>query len=462
MGEFLILAGGLINNWSGKWLPMNGKMTSQARTFCALGAQQTVMAINGAIPILYAGRTCTYRLYQGMSDCNGHQGIGNHGGSSVICTGMHNIPLPDVKTTDTLAKAIETARKIMDADLYVVLSGCLPELIGDDTGSIVRRYRSQGMPLVYAEAAGFKGNAYLGHEWVTRAIVDQLVPPKKIVEPHLVNLWSSVPYLDPFWSGNLMVLKQLLEQIGLKVNLLFGVDSSVQSWRRISSAAVNLVVSPWVGLDLVRHLKERFGTPYLHYPVLPIGAYETSKFLKWIAQELRLDMMKVRALIAQQEREFYYYLERAAELFVGYRQSFPERFFMIADSSYVLAVTKFLVNEIGLLPGCQYIVDVPPQRYRAEISRQLNPVAEKIVAEVDFVDGSLELQEMIKEKLAGHIPLILGSSWDADIVNELGGCYLGISAPLSDRLILNRSYLGYDGGLLLLEEIYSRMLEQCG
>ncbi|HBE78836.1 MAG TPA: hypothetical protein DDW65_13825 [Firmicutes bacterium] len=436
-------------------------IANQVRTFCALGAQQTVAAIDGAVPILYAARTCTYRLHQGMSECNGHQGSGNLGGSSVICTGMHNIPVPNNNTTDTLINAIQTAIKITDAELYVVLSGCIPELIGEDTGAIVARYRSQGFPLVYAEMAGFRGNAYSGHEWVTKAIVKQYVTSPARVNPRLVNLWASVPYLDPFWSGNLNALKYLLEQLGLQVNVMFGVYSSPGSWRKIPSAAVNLIVSSWVGLDVAQYLKSKFDTPYLHYPVLPIGAGETSKFLRWITDKLHLDRLKTSVLIAGQEKEFYDYLKRMAEFLVKYRRDFPERFFMIADSTYVSSVSRFLINEIGLLPGCQYVIDDPPKCHQAGIIRQFEADV-GIVPEVVFIDDLFGIKGEIEKKLDGRVPLILGSSWDADMAGDLGGYYLGISSPLTERLVLNHTYVGYDGALRLLEDIYGKALEQCG
>lgn len=61
----------------------------------------------------------------------------------------------------------------MDADLYVVLTGCIPEIVGDDTGEVVSRYADSDKPVIYAPTAGFKGNNYKGHEQVVDAIVEQ-------------------------------------------------------------------------------------------------------------------------------------------------------------------------------------------------------------------------------------------------------------------------------------------------
>ena len=55
-------------------------------------------------------------------------------------------------------------------------------------------------------------------------------------------------------------------------------------------------------------------------------------------------------------------------------------------------------------------------------------------------------------------PLLLGSSWDREIARELGACHLSIAAPITDRLVLDRSYLGYRGGLALIEDLYTSIL----
>lgn len=56
-------------------------------------------------------------------------------------------------------------------------------------------------------------------------------------------------------------------------------------------------------------------------------------------------------------------------------------------------------------------------------------------------------------------PLILGSGWDRVISKEIKGYQLSTSTPISDRMILSRSYLGYEGAMRLIEDIYSVILQ---
>jgi nitrogenase molybdenum-iron protein beta chain len=67
--------------------------------------------------------------------------------------------------------------------------------------------------------------------------VDRYAEHKEEKIPGLVNLFATIPYQDPYWNGNLVELRRVLEGIGLKVNTLFGVDSGgIDEWLTIPRA----------------------------------------------------------------------------------------------------------------------------------------------------------------------------------------------------------------------------------
>jgi nitrogenase molybdenum-iron protein beta chain len=427
------------------------------RHFCALGAQQSVLGIERAVPILHAGPGCGAKLWGGLSFCNGFQGAGYVGGSAVPSTNLSEKEVV-FGGTERLERVIEGALQVVDADLFVVLTGCVPDLVGDDTGRIVRSFQERNVPIVYAETGGFKGTTYEGHEWVVQAIIDQFLQPTHEQVPGLVNIWSVVPYLDPFWSGNLQTLKRLINGIGLEANILFGPGSGgVRAWQRIPSAQFNLVVSPWVGIKTAEHLRERFGTPFLHYPVLPIGATETSRFLRTVGRFAGIESERVEAFIRSEEDSFYYYLERAADFLLEFRYDLPGRFVHITDAFYALGMSKFLANDLGLLPGRQFITDETPEIYQDAIKTAFAKLAPGVAADLRFEPDGGEVDRQLRD-LGLTRPLIIGSSWDRDIADELKGYHLAINLPVTERLVLDRSYAGYEGGLRLAEDIYGAVL----
>jgi nitrogenase molybdenum-iron protein beta chain len=270
-----------------------------------------------------------------------------------------------------------------------------------------------------------------------------------------------VPYHDPFWTGNLSVLKRLLEGIGLKPNILFGPESGgVEEWRTVPNAEFNLVISPWVGLGIAEKLKERYGTPFLHYPVLPIGARETSKFLRTVGGFAKRDSVKTEAFIKKEEKRFYYHLERSADFFVEFRYDLAGRFFNLNDSYYTLGVTNFLLNELGIVPGTQFVTDGTPEEFQESVRQNYALIVKDLPSELKFEEDSGEIYQSLRSyELQGHTPLILGSSWDRDIASELKGFWLNLSLPVMHRLVMDRGYAGYDGGLRLAEDIFGGILE---
>jgi len=436
------------------------EVLQEPRHACALGAQQTVIAIERAIPIIHAGPGCGSKLNRGMSQAGGYQGVGYAGADAIPSS---NLVEKDVVFggVDKLRKLIEGTLKIMDGDFFVVLTSCISEIIGDDVGNVIREFRREGVPIVFAETAGFKGDSYKGHEFVLEAIIEQHLKPSENKEKGLVNVFASVPRHDPFWEGDLNELKKLLAQIGLNANILFGFDSGgIKALEAIPSAEFNLVVSPYIGLKTAELLKEKFGTPFLHYPILPIGAVETSKFLKAVADFAGIDSKIVEDVIKYKEDEFYHYLIRAADLLTEFQFSLPKTFYNVNDTSYALAISKFLVNDMGYLPEHQYITEDVPEEFRKTIEGYFADLGPNVSSKVTFAqDGGLKNEDIINRK-SSVFPLVLGSSWEYDLALEINGLHLSVGLPVIDRLILHRTYVGYNGGLNLVEDIYSKALSQ--
>ena len=425
---------------------------------CTLGAQQTVVSIERAIPILHAGPGCGSKLHRGLSRAGGHQGAGYAGADAMPCTNMIE---KDVVFggTEKLRSVIEGALKIMDGDLFVVLTGCTADIIGDDVGSIVSEFKEQGVPIIHAETAGFKGDAYKGHELVLEAIIEQYVKPAKQIERNLVNVFASVPRHDPFWEGDLNEIKKLLKGIGLNANILFGYNSGgIEALNAIPAAEFNLVISPYIGLKTARLLQEKFQTPFLHYPVLPVGGTETSAFLRTVAEFAGTYSAQTEEYILQQEEEFYHYLVRASDVLTEYQLNQPKRFYNINDASYALAFSKFLVNELGYFPIHQFFTEDVPEEYKETIKGYFQELAPGISSDVTISQDSGVIEDKIGATRHLTTPLLLATSWELDIAKNIAGLHLSVGLPIIDRLILHRTYVGYTGGLNLVEDIYSRLL----
>ena len=433
------------------------RFVEQVRHVCALGGYQSVLAIEKAAPILHAGPGCGQKLWRTLGSANGCQGSGYVGGHSVPCT---NIGEKEVifGGDDRLRDIVSNALKVIDAGLFVILTGCTSDIVGDDVSEVARRFQEQGKPVVAVETGGFKGSNLFGHELVLDAIIEQYLQPAAEKEARLVNIWAVVPYQDPFWVGNLREIEKLVALLGLTPNIIFGPGNGLEALRRVPKAQFNLLVSPWVGLKNIKHLEAKFGTPYLHYPVLPIGPTETANFLRSVGTYAGIEGKRVEKIINKLEQDYYYYIDRAADSLLE-TQLMPRRFVSIADSFYALGVARFLINDLGLLPETQYITHGVAEEYQDSITAEFKNFEDGIEAKVVFSNDGGEIHEDIRKLTFRSRPLILGSAWDRVLSREINGYQLSLATPVTNRLVLNRSYVGYEGALRLVEDIYSLVLE---
>lgn len=433
----------------------------QVRYACALGALTSVIAIEGAIPITHCGPGCATKQFHALSGISGYQGGEFHvpstniGNKEVIFGGA-----------DRLDELIASTLKVMEAELYVVQSGCIPGLVGDDVGNVVRSYQRRGVPIVFAETLGYRGTNFTGHESVVRAILDQYVArqPAAALRPGLVNVWAELPYQNPFWRGDLTELRRILEGIGLEVNILFGPASAgLSEWRDIPSAAFNLVVGPWLNLAIARELEARYDQTTLHIPALPVGARDTAAFLRRVGDHAGLDRAGVDAFIAREEKTYYRYLRDFAHFYAGCTSQYrlPSEVNVVADSAYALAIAKFLVGDLGLNPGVIVVTENPPETEQEAIRAAFRDLAPGVDGHPVFESDGYRAHAAIRAHArVGEYPIVYGSTWEASIAAEIGAPLVEVSYPVTDEVVLNRAYIGYRGALQLIERTYTTVVRQ--
>lgn len=436
----------------------NNKTNSleQVRYGCALGAFASVSAIPGAMPITHCGPGCNAKQ-AGVLMGNGAQGGGYSAGPVIpsVNASENEVVFGGEKKLRELIKA---SLAVMKADLFVVFNGCIGELVGDDVGAVVKEFQDLGFPIVHADTGGFKGNNLLGHEIVTKAIIDQFVGDYKgRRKKGTINVWTEVPFQNTFWRGDLEEIKRILTNSGFKVNILFGQDSEgIKDWKNIPTAQFNLLISPWVGLETVKYLETKYKQPYLHIPTIPIGAKETTAFIRKVVEFARIDNKKAEEFINKEEKRYYYYLDSFSEFYSEYGWSVPSAYAVISDSAYGLALNRFLSDQIGLVPSIQVITDNPPEKYRKLIAEEYENLSEGISSRVEFEEDGFTIDEIIrKTDFRSRRPIIFGTSWDRDLAKELKGYIIEISLPVSNDIVIDRAYVGYRGALRLLETIYT-------
>lgn len=434
---------------------MGNHLESPRNTCALIGALQTIQAIEGFVPIIHSTAGCGLQQYLG-GNSGGAGGVGWTEGMTVSSS---NISEKHVVFggSSRLREQIKNTVKVIRGDLYIVLTGCATEMVGDDIPAMSKEAREQGFPVIHAGTPGFRGGVHRGYELAVKALVEQLPsvtgePGDRI--PGLVNILGIVPQQDVFWQGNLAELQRVLEKTGLTVNTLFGIDGGLDAWRRIGRAELNIVVSPW-GVEAAQLLEEKYGTPYLDLKGLPVGAEGTSALLLGVTEKLGLDNSRTEEIRRSEERLLNYHVARMADTY--FTAGFQKEFALVGETAQVLGLTGFLTDVLGLLPMTIVITDNPPVPCRMEIVEELLKITGGTVPNVVFSEDGGEIGNVLA---ASDTELIIGSSLEAETAGRLQIPLLQVSFPVSDRLILGRGYAGYRGAVAFIEDLGSVLMSK--
>ncbi|MDR2459752.1 MAG: nitrogenase [Deltaproteobacteria bacterium] len=424
------------------------EVAESPRFTCALGgAYGATLATFGAVPILHSGSGCGMANAHGLTYASGLNSGGAQGTTTTPCSGLIEEHVV-FGGEDKLRRLIDTTIQIMKGDLYVVISGCVPALIGDDVDSVVAEFKDRA-PVIHVKTSGFIGNGYLGYNLYLDAVIDSLLTEVE-VQKKLVNLLGIVPNQNVFWKGELRTLKALLEKLGIEVNTIFSDFGSLGSIKKIPAASLNLVFNPWCGVEAAQKLEDRFGTPYINFRFVPTGPKDTGTVLRAIARKHRIPARKVEALIKEEEQNTYRYMEYLSEMFMV---AMPHSFVaVVGDARTVISLIRYGANELGWNPELAIITDNPPEEYQKEIEKLLTSGLEGVsVPKVLFEIDSHRIRQALKAK---PLQVILGSSLEKYIAKtENEAHHLSVSYPVYDRLIVDRNYAGFRGGIAMLEDI---------
>jgi nitrogenase molybdenum-iron protein beta chain len=438
------------------------------RYFCSFGgALSTLEALPDTIPILHAAGGCAGSIAWGQNGGSGLQVGGYCGGLAVPSS---NVGEREVifGGSERLAGEIRHTLDIMEGRLFVVITSCVTEMIGDDVQAVVNdvlaENRSRGRhgdaDIVFARTGGFKGNSYYGYDIVMSALVDQFVEKPGATKKGTVNVLGIVPYMDSFWRGNLEGVRKTLELLGLQVNTFFTGDDTLDAVRESGAAELNIVVSDLYGMETAEAYRDRFGIPFVSGS-LPIGPTASAALLRSVAEALTLDV-DVEALIEGENRRFYRYLEPMVDLY--FDADLQRYAVIVGDVNYAVALTRFLFDDLGWIPALTQFTEIlsPEQQERlvAKLggSGGLKPL---VVFDTNASEaGKYLLARYPRRETDLYVDtltpaFVIGSSLERDLALKIGAPHLSVSFPVANRAVLNRGYTGFAGGLTLAEDLLS-------
>lgn len=262
----------------------------------------------------------------------------------------------------------------MDSNDYV--SGCRSRMIElwEDTRarepSVVCLINSPGASLI-GEELGFKSDIPVaavesplpsssfseGYETAILAVLQSLDIPTEDRRDMTVNLLG-VSVADTGWEDSTEDLRRLLSLCGVKVICALGADSSVESMRSSSAAALNVAVHDERCERTARWYRQEYGTPFFRSPQgAPLGFGPLRAWIEGVCEHLGADPEPALAVIrdarSRARREIsrldqYHGLPRGTS------------FSLQARPSLVLPILKTLHGYLGMVPVAVNLTEEGP------------------------------------------------------------------------------------------------------
>ena len=429
---------------------------------CVLAGINSVLgAIDRVCPVYHSGPGCCMQTTASEQGQSGHKSSCFVSGVSLPSSNMleREVVFGGVKKLTT---TIQGAIDIIDADAYFILTGCTAGIIGDDVASVAEEFRNKGHEVYPIETPGFVGDSNLGYEIIWTSFINNVVEKDVPKDDRLVNIFGIVPYHDPFWSGNLEEIKRLLEKLGLKVNTFFTDHQGIEAVKKSSAAALNIIINPWLFKGPAEKYERKFGVPYVRYPGLPVGATDTSEFLRLVAGAINEAAEKsgnseavsaecLEKVIAEEEDYVYSYLGQAVGA-VSWK-----RFAVAGDANIATGLTRYMANDYSFSPVLVVITEpVNREEDRERIRKRISELEYARPPKVVFTADQYEINRALSEE-EEDISLICGSSNEREVGLEKNVQFLLTSFPMSERLVFNRAYAGYRGSLTFTEDLYDNL-----
>lgn len=425
------------------------ELIREDRNGCALhGAIKTLSAVEGLVPVLHASPGCSLGARYGEGAKSGSLS----GAAGWLETSATNLQEKHVVFggTSRLREQLKNTVKVLSGELYVVATGCVPEVVGDDVPAMVKESREQRYPVVGISTPGFKGNGWQGHALAVRQILEQLPllddrAPER--DPGLVNILGVAPGLDPWWEGDLESIEASLERLGLRANRFFGIGARPSVWKAARDAALTVVLSPWGG-EAARFLEQKYSVPVLDFGFVPVGSRDTAALLHGIASALGLPPERVEPVAKSEDARLRHFLRKAAPRLL--EEGFQRRAAVVAGSSGAVGISRFVSGTLGQILTTVVVVDEPAAEVRADIAAKIREADGAGNVEVLFASSASDIHRAL---LDARPELVLGSSLERDWARAHGSALVEVSSPVTDRLSLDRESTGVGGGLHLLSEI---------
>ena len=373
------------------------------------GAYRACIGIRDAVILMHSVVGCsagTMSLHIAQHPADVRQACTALCESDVLCGGA-----------DALRDALRHIAEVYpNPQAVIVISGCVPNLIGDDMEAAIAD-AGLDMPVLHVMGAGTKGREDDGYEAALLALGPWMRAGEII--PRSCNILG-ISYDDPQAEGDIAALQEILGRRG-SIQAVIGCGRFAEM-RAAPRAALNIVLGGR-GKALAEYMAEQFGTPYI-VTDYPYGVHGLCSFIERIAEALGI--ADAAAWTAPYERAAEALIEKAV---VPLRYLYGTPAAVIGDAAHTAGLRTFLEDELGMeIALCS--------------------------------EGDGDMQAVYDAVRTSPAVIVFGSSYEKQLCEDGERVLVRAFYPVFDELcLIPRGYLGVEGLAHLLEEIVSAVLQ---
>lgn len=333
-----------------------------------------------------------------------------------------------------LARAIDELVAKYPSKVVFVYSTCIVGVIGDDLEAVCKAAASKhGIEVIPIQSSGFIGNKAAGY----RAACDALL---RLIKPEGTKLSTktmSLNYLGDFnLAGEVWIIKNYLQQLGIGINVAFTGDSSYEKLKKASGASLNIIQCAGSMIYLAEKMKELYGIPYFNISFL--GLEDTAESLRKIAAHFG----DVEAMIRTEEL-IELEVSRVKDKIEWYRQRLQGKKAAVYVGGGFKAISLIKqFREIGI-----DVVMIGTQTGRKEEYETINELVDEGTVILDDANPS-ELERFMTEKGAN---LLVGGVKERPLAYKLGVAFIDHNHDRKHPLS------GFVGAVNFAKEVYSTL-----
>ncbi|AWN37384.1 ferredoxin:protochlorophyllide reductase (ATP-dependent) subunit B [Methylobacterium radiodurans] len=338
-------------------------------------------------------------------------------------------------TAALFKQAVSDAYERFRPEAIIVGASCTAELIQDDPGGLARAL-GLPVPVIGLELPAYQKKENWGASETFYRLVRALSGARRDTpaEPRLCNILGPTA-LGFRHRDDLVEVRRILDQLGIRVNVVAPLGASPGDLGRLPEAAFNVVLYPEIGRAAAQYLEKAHGQPFCEIP--PIGVGATRDFIAAVAALAGVDPAPARDAA---DSRLPWYARSVDSTYLT-----DKRVFVFGDAAHAVALARVAAREIGFRV-------VGLGTYERGFSREVRAEAAAHGIEALIADDYLDVEAAIQ---AAAPDLVLGTQMERHVAKRLGIPCAVISAPahVQDYPARHSPLMGFEGANVLFDTL---------